>query len=288
MISVIDHSDLNDDVRHLRVGLVKALSRRARTQSCRPKARAAAEPPVQRLRCRVSASHRLHGNNDIQVARLRWAPRSASPAARSPPPSRRPASAGPPSALDQPVVAPAAEHGALRAQPVGDEFERGVAVIVEPAHQPGVARPRDARGVEPGGHRVEEIARLARSGTRRSRARCRRSGGRAGPCDRGCAAGSCRAARGCPRTARRDAPRNARPAPRASLARLGVAQRVELQRHAVGNARVRSAAGPPSPAVRHRPRARPRRSLRRRAGGTGDSGPFAGARSGTPGRASRA
>src|SRR5689334_16855718 len=37
--------------------------------------------------------------------------------------------------FDQPVVAAAANDSALRAEPVGDEFERRVAIIVEPAYQ---------------------------------------------------------------------------------------------------------------------------------------------------------
>ena len=102
---------------------------------------------------------------------------------------------GPPSALDQPVVAPAGDHRALRAQPVGDELERGVAVIIEAAHQPrrraSRRRPAASRPAVTCG---EEIARLRRSDNRRSPARCRRSACPAGPCCRGCAAGCARAA----------------------------------------------------------------------------------------------
>ena len=62
--------------------------------------------------------------------------------------------------FDQPVVAAAGDDGALRAEPVGHEFERGVAVIIEPAHQPRGALPGDPGGVEPGGDRGEEVARF--------------------------------------------------------------------------------------------------------------------------------
>ncbi len=64
--------------------------------------------------------------------------------------------------FDQPVIAPAAEHRALRAEPVGDEFERGVAIIIHSAHEPRGAGPFDARRIEPGRDRAEEIFRLAR------------------------------------------------------------------------------------------------------------------------------
>ena len=47
--------------------------------------------------------------------------------------------------FDQAVVAAAGDHRALRAEAVGDELERGVAVIIEAAHQPRVARPRRRR-----------------------------------------------------------------------------------------------------------------------------------------------
>src|SRR3546814_18572038 len=49
--------------------------------------------------------------------------------------------------LDQPVIAAAAKHRALRAQPLGDELERGVAVIIEAAHQRSEERRVGKEGV---------------------------------------------------------------------------------------------------------------------------------------------
>ena len=63
-------------------------------------------------------------------------------------------------AFDQAVIAAAGDHRALRAQAVGDEFEGGVAVIIEAADEARVARPGDAGGVEAGGHLREEIGGL--------------------------------------------------------------------------------------------------------------------------------
>ena len=132
--------------------------------------------------------------------------------------------------LDQAVIAAAGDHRALRAKPVGDELERGVAVIIEPAHQVRVELVGDAGRVEPGADLAEEILRLGRQESSIGGA-CRRSAGRAGPCCRGCAAGSSRAAPGCPRD------RSARWAAKCStsaaaprVAAGGIAQRVELQR----------------------------------------------------------
>ena len=93
-------------------------------------------------------------------------------------------------AFDQAVIAAAGDHRALRAEPVGDELEGGVAVIIEAAHQPRIAGPGDAGGIEPGGHRRRRSRPPRRSGNRRSPARCRRSGSPAAPCCRGCAADS--------------------------------------------------------------------------------------------------
>ena len=59
--------------------------------------------------------------------------------------------------FDQAVIAAAGDHRALRAEPVGDEFERGVAVIIEAAHQARRALPGDAGRVQPGGDLAEEI-----------------------------------------------------------------------------------------------------------------------------------
>ena len=119
--------------------------------------------------------------------------------------------------LDQPVIAPAAEHRALRAEPIGDELERGVAVIIEPAHQPRVARPGDARRIEP-----------APSPPRRSAPASadmiivdRRRGVGDRPVARILAVEDAQRVARQPldavlATAHRDAPRNARPAPRAT------------------------------------------------------------------------
>ncbi len=63
-------------------------------------------------------------------------------------------------ALDQPVITPPREHRPLRAQPVGHKLECGMPVIIQSAHQPTVARPRDARRVQPVGHRLEERRRF--------------------------------------------------------------------------------------------------------------------------------
>ena len=45
---------------------------------------------------------------------------------------------------------------------VGDEFEGGVAVIVEPAHEAFRARPFHARRIEAAGDGIEEGARIVR------------------------------------------------------------------------------------------------------------------------------
>ena len=153
---------------------------------------------------------------------------------RQPLDPRRPADRGGVRAaelFDQAVVAAAGEDGALRAELVGDEFERGVAVIIEPAHEVRGEFVGDPGGVEPGADLAEEILGLGASAS--SPARCRRTGGRADPCCRGCAAGSCRAAPGCPRASRRGARRNARPARAPRVAAGDVAERVELERHAL-------------------------------------------------------
>ena len=68
---------------------------------------------------------------------------------------RRPAEA-----LDQAVIAAAGDHRLCAPRSVGDEFEGGVAVIIEAAHQARVAGPGDPDRVEPGGHRGEEVGGL--------------------------------------------------------------------------------------------------------------------------------
>ena len=69
---------------------------------------------------------------------------------------------GPAQALDQPVIAAAGDHRALGAEILGDELEGGVAVIIEAADQPRIARPVDPGGVEPGCHLGEIVGRLGR------------------------------------------------------------------------------------------------------------------------------
>ena len=69
--------------------------------------------------------------------------------------------------FDQAVVAAAGEDGALRAKLVGDEFERGVAVIIEPAHEARGEFVGDPGGVEPGADRGEEVLGLGGQDHRR-------------------------------------------------------------------------------------------------------------------------
>ena len=59
--------------------------------------------------------------------------------------------------FDQAVVAAAGDDRALRAQLIGDEFERGVAVIIEAAHEVGREFIGDPGSVEPGANLAEEI-----------------------------------------------------------------------------------------------------------------------------------
>ena len=63
---------------------------------------------------------------------------------------------------DQAVITPAAQHRALRAQALRDEFEHAVAIIIQPAHQPCIARPGDAAGLQAGLQPFEELAGLCR------------------------------------------------------------------------------------------------------------------------------
>ena len=97
--------------------------------------------------------------------------------------------------FDQPVIAPAAKHRALRAEPVGDEFERGVAVIIEPAHQPRRCAsrrrpPRRARRSPP--RRSPPPRAVRKSSIPGALSAIGRS--RGSLLNRGCAADSCRAA----------------------------------------------------------------------------------------------
>ena len=74
--------------------------------------------------------------------------------------------------LDQPVVAPAGDDRALRAQLPGDELERRMAVVVEAAHQvrvPAIADPEGVEAGEDGGEeggrvRVQEVLHAGRAG----------------------------------------------------------------------------------------------------------------------------
>ena len=117
--------------------------------------------------------------------------------------------------LDQPVVAAAGHHRALRAEIGRDELEGGVGVIVEAAHQARVQPVGDAEPVEPVAHPREERRATPRSDSRRkSGASAADAAGRPDPSNRGCAAGCGRAGAGCPPTVRMRAPRNSRPARR--------------------------------------------------------------------------
>src|SRR6266849_2932877 len=61
---------------------------------------------------------------------------------------------------DQPVIAAAAHHRALRSEIGGYELEGGMAVIVEAAHEARVYAICDAEGIEPTPQRVKECARV--------------------------------------------------------------------------------------------------------------------------------
>jgi hypothetical protein len=58
---------------------------------------------------------------------------------------------------NQPVVSSAAQHGTLRAQMRGDEFESGVGVVIEAAHQRRIDLERHAGRRKAVLHRLEEI-----------------------------------------------------------------------------------------------------------------------------------
>src|ERR1700730_3715409 len=62
--------------------------------------------------------------------------------------------------LDQPVIAAAAHHGALRAEVCCDEFECRMRVVIEPPHEPGVQPIIYSEPVKPAADPIEEIARL--------------------------------------------------------------------------------------------------------------------------------
>src|SRR5206468_100701 len=64
--------------------------------------------------------------------------------------------------LHQPVVATAGDHRALRAEPLRDELEGGVPIIIEPAHQPRIAPPWHPGSVDSRRHRREEIGSFGR------------------------------------------------------------------------------------------------------------------------------
>ena len=72
--------------------------------------------------------------------------------------------------LDQPVITPAGQHRALRAEIGRDELEDGVRVIIEAAHQPRVEPVFDAEPVEPVAHPRKELARRLVQDSRRKRA----------------------------------------------------------------------------------------------------------------------
>ena len=74
--------------------------------------------------------------------------RQASSVRSTPMPNPTPESAWPPTLGHEAVVAPAAADARLRAQAVVDELERGLGVVVEPAHHPRVLDVGHAEGVE--------------------------------------------------------------------------------------------------------------------------------------------
>ena len=69
--------------------------------------------------------------------------------------------------FDQSVIAAAGDHGALRAEPIGDELEGGVAIIIEAADQPRRALPGDPGGIDPFRHRSKKSAASRRQDIRR-------------------------------------------------------------------------------------------------------------------------
>ncbi len=197
--------------------------------------------PARRSRHQQAGRRRLgrsaHGHDrDIDALRRRLIQQHGEPFD-----ARRPADGRclrPAERLHQPVIAPARQHGALRAQPVGHELEGGVTIIIEPAHQPVVAGPRDPGRVQPPGHALEEGARLGgEEGVDPRR------GVGDGPIARILEIEDAQRIALQPgeavlgqRILMRLEMRDQRLAP--GIARLAVAERVELQRHAVRNAQL--------------------------------------------------
>ena len=176
---------------------------------------------------------------------------------RSPADRRRRCSA---EALHQPIIAPAAQHRALRpsrsrALPSSRMLERGVAVIVQPAHQPRTAAPMHARRIQPAGHGLEEAPGLVGRYASISGALGQAAAGRAGPCCPKSAADSAPAApAGCPptaspRCASKCATNAARHASRVSASPSVLSCSVTPPRSPA-----RAAAGRPTPAARRPPR----------------------------------
>ena len=99
------------------------------------------------MRCASSSARAPSGTiTTIGRSRLGRADHHRQPLdARSPADRRRVRAA---ERFDQAVIATAGEHGALRAEPIGDELERRVAIIIETAHQPRRALPGDPGGIE--------------------------------------------------------------------------------------------------------------------------------------------
>ena len=63
--------------------------------------------------------------------------------------------------FDEPIIAAARKHRALGAQSIGNEFERGVAIIIESAYQPWRALPCNARSIEARRHLAEKVGGFA-------------------------------------------------------------------------------------------------------------------------------
>ena len=190
----------------------------------------------------------------------------------------------PPSCANNAVVAAAAADRALRAEAIGDPLEHGQVVVVETAHQARVDRGRRARRHRARRGRRRSGRATRRRGSRSAAARRRRSPASPGSCCRGCAADCCAGGAAHPRRAHRRAALEVRDQPGAMRAALvGLAEAVDLEANV---ARRRPDRGPAaargtSGSARRRRRARHSRALRRRPGGTGDSGPSAAARGGT-------
>ena len=62
--------------------------------------------------------------------------------------------------LDQPVIATAAHHGALRAEVRRDELERRMGIVIKAAHETRVQPIIDVKPIEPGTHPIKKSSRF--------------------------------------------------------------------------------------------------------------------------------